>query len=105
MRRHRRWPAAADPAHRGIAPEPVGVVHVLVSGEASIDGLAKQTDAAVPEVLAGAVIANGVVDRRGQTESVVEFTVGEQTRVGRDLRAMETQLQAAVETGPKWAAI
>ena len=87
--------AADDPAHRGIAPEPAGVVHVLVSGEASIDGLAEQTDDAVPDVLAGAVVANGAVGRCGQAESVVEFTVGEQTRVGREPRAMEIQLQAA----------
>ena len=35
--------AADDPAHRGIAPEPVGAVHILVSGETSTDRLAKQT--------------------------------------------------------------
>ena len=36
--------AADDPAHRGIKPEPVGVVDILVAGETPIDGLAKETD-------------------------------------------------------------
>ena len=43
--------AADDPPHRRIAPETVGVVHILVSGEASIDRLAKQTDDAMPPFL------------------------------------------------------
>ena len=42
--------AADDPAHRGITPEPVGVVDILVAGETPIDGLAKETDDAVPAV-------------------------------------------------------
>ena len=35
--------AADDPAHRGIAPEPVGVVDILLASETPIDGLAKET--------------------------------------------------------------
>ncbi len=48
--------ATDDPAHCGIAPEPVGVVHVLVPGETTIDRLAKETDHAVPTVLAGSAV-------------------------------------------------
>jgi hypothetical protein len=97
--------AANDPAHCRIGPEPVGIVHVFVPGETTIDRLAKETDHAVPAVLAGAVVAHGVAGRCSQLESVVEFTVGEQTRVGCDPRAMERQIQAAVEIRPDWAAI
>jgi hypothetical protein len=32
-----------DPAHCRIATEPVGVVHVVVSGETTLEGLAKRT--------------------------------------------------------------
>ena len=46
--------AADDPAHRGITPEPVGVVDILVAGETPIDGLAKEADDAVPAVPARA---------------------------------------------------
>ena len=52
-------PAADDPPHRRIAPQPVGVVHVLVPGETTIDGLAKETDDAVPTVLAGRSCRSG----------------------------------------------
>ncbi len=50
--------------------------------------------------------------RRGQAERLVEFTKGKQPGMGRDARAMESQLVAAVEgdsnTGasrfPRWCA-
>ena len=48
--------AANDPAHRRIAAEPVGVVHVFVSGESSKDRLPKETDDAVPAVLASSPV-------------------------------------------------
>lgn len=73
---------AAD--NRRIPSEPVGIVHVLVSGEAAIDCLAKQTDEAVPAVLAGPAIGQNITHHRGQAQGIVKFTVGEQTSVGRD---------------------
>jgi hypothetical protein len=48
--------AADDPAHRRIASQPVGVVHVLIPGEATIDRLTQETDDAVPAVPAGATV-------------------------------------------------
>ena len=97
--------AADDPPHRGIAPEPVGVVHILVSGEPSKDGLAKQTDDTVPTVLAGPAVSQDITRQYGQAQGIVEFAVGEQAGVGCDPRTVELQLQPSVETGPKWAAI
>ena len=64
-----------------MAPQPVGVVHVLVPGETTIDGLAKETDDAVPTVLAGPAVSNNVTGQRGQAEGFVQFTIGEQTSV------------------------
>ena len=97
--------AADDPPHRGIASETVGVVHILVSGEASIDRLAKQTDDAMPAVLAHPAVGQDMARHCGQPQGIVEFTIGEQSGVGGDPRAVELELQSAVETGPKWAAI
>jgi hypothetical protein len=37
----------------------------------------------------------------GEPEGIVEFTVGEQTTVGRDLGAVEFELDSAVEGGPQ----
>ena len=86
-------------------PETLGVVHILVSGEASIDRLAKQTDDAMPAVLARPAVGQDIARQCGQPQGIVEFTIGEQSGVGGDPRAVELKLQSAVETGPKWAAI
>ncbi len=93
--------AADDPAHGGIAPEPVGVVHVLVTGEATIDRLTQETDDAVPAVSAGSAVCENFARQWRQPEGVVEFAIGEQTGVGGDPRSVELQLQAAVENGPQ----
>ena len=50
-------------------------------GETTIDGLAKETDDAVPTVLAGPAVSNNVTGQRGQAEGFVQFTIGEQTSV------------------------
>jgi hypothetical protein len=92
--------AADDPAHRRIAPETVGVVHVLVAGEAAVDGLAQQIDEAVPAILAGATVGDDIARQRAQPEDLVEFAIGQETSVGSDARPVELQLQAAVENGP-----
>jgi hypothetical protein len=43
--------AADYPTHRGIVSQPVCVIHIFISGETTIDGLAQQTDDPVPAVL------------------------------------------------------
>src|SRR5450631_3187009 len=45
---------ANDPAHRRITPEPVGVVHVLVSGKPTKHRLPQHTDQIMPTVPARA---------------------------------------------------
>ena len=97
--------AADDPAHRGITPEPVGVVDILVAGETPIDGLAKETDDAVPAVPASAAIREHAARQCGQPERVVQFAISEQARVGGHPRSVELQFQAAVEKGPEWPMI
>ena len=79
--------------------------NILVSGEASIDRLAKQTDDAMPAVLARPAVGQDIARQCGQPQGIVEFTIGEPSGVGGDPRAVELKLQSAVETGPKWAAI
>jgi hypothetical protein len=76
--------AADNPPHRGIAPETVGVVHILVSGETSIDRLAKQTDDAMPAVLPRPAVGQDIARQCGQPQGIVEFTIGEQSGVGGD---------------------
>ena len=97
--RHRS--AAHGPAHRGITPEPVGIVHVLVASEATEHGLAELSDQAVATVHPGARVAQRLGGKRGQAERVVEFPEREQAGIGGDACAVELQLQAAVEIEPE----
>jgi len=62
-----------DPAHRRIAPEPVGIVHVLVAGEAPEHGLTKLGDQAVAPVPPRAGVGEHLGRHRREAERVVEF--------------------------------
>jgi hypothetical protein len=93
--------AADDPAHRGIAPEPVGVVHFLVAGEPTEHGLAELRDLGVAPVLPGARVVEDIGRQRRQAERVVEFPEREQASIRGDGRAVEFELQAAVEIEPE----
>ena len=76
--------SADDPPHRRIAPQPVGVVHVLISGETSIDGLTQQSDNVVPAVLARPAVSQDIARQGDEAKGVIEFPIGEQTGVRRD---------------------
>ena len=76
--------SADDPPHRRIAPQPVGVVHVLISGETSIDGLTQQSDNVVPAVLARPAVSQDIARQGGEAKDIIEFPIGEQTGVRRD---------------------
>ena len=84
---------------------PVGVVHVFVPGEATIDRLSQETDDAVPAVPAGPAVSENFARQCRQPEGVIVFAIGEQASIAGYPRSVELQLQAAVETGPKWVAI
>jgi hypothetical protein len=73
-------PVAHHPAHRGVAPQPLGVVHVLVAGEAAEHGLPQQADQGVPAVLAGARVRQCRARGGGQAKRVVELAVGQQSQ-------------------------
>ena len=89
--------AADYPTHRGIASQPVCVIHIFISGETTIDGLAQQTDDPVPAVLARPTVGKHRTRERGQAKGIIEFTIGKQPGIGCDPRAVELELQAAIE--------
>ena len=97
--------AADDRPHRGIAPEPVGVVHVLVAGETAEHGLAELGEQRVAPVLPGARIGEEISSQRRQAKRVIEFPEREQAGVGGDGGAVEFELQAAVEIEPETSAL
>ena len=93
--------AADDPAHRRIMAQPLGVVHILVSGKPPEHRLPQQPDQSMPAVLAGARVGERLARHRGQAERVVEFAIGEQSGIGGDHRAAKLQHQPAVEIEPE----
>ncbi len=59
----------------------------------------------MPTVLPRPAVGQDIARQCGQTQGIVEFTIGKQTGLGRDPRAMELDLQPSVKTEPDWAAI
>jgi hypothetical protein len=59
--------------------------------------LVQQTDQTMPELLACPTVRKHRSRKRGQAKDITEFTVGKQSCVGGDSRAMKLELQAAVE--------
>jgi hypothetical protein len=94
-------PVTDQPAHCGIAAEPLGVVHVLVAGEPSEHQLARQTDQQVTTVLAGARVGERVATRVGQPEGVIQLAIGQQSRIGGDHAAAKLKQQTTVEIEPQ----
>ena len=84
-------------------PQAQGVVDILVSGKPPEHRLPQQPDQSVAAVPAGACVGEHVARHRAETESVVEFAVGQQSGIGGDPGAMELELQPAVEIEPQRA--
>jgi hypothetical protein len=101
---HRRM-AADHPAHRRIAAQPVGVVHILVAGQTAEYRLPQQPDQQVPSVPAGACLRQSLAAACAQSERVVQFTIGQQSAIGGDRRTVEPEHQAAVEIEPQRAPV
>ena len=96
--------AADNPPHRRVEAEPVGIVHVVVAAKASENGLTKLPDKSVATVLSTTGVRECVPGNLGQSESIIQFPVRQQSSVGRDLGTVELQPQAAVEIQPQWLA-
>jgi hypothetical protein len=93
--------AADDPPHRRIMAQALGVVHVLVSREATEDGLSEQPGQGVAAILAGAVVGQNLARYRRQADRVVKFAIGKQPSIGGDDRTAKLHPQAAVEIEPQ----
>ena len=89
--------ASDNPAHRRIMPQTFGVVHVLVSSEATKYRLSEQPGQCVPAILASACVGEYIAGHHGKAERVVEFPVREQAGVGGDHRSSKLEHQPAVE--------
>jgi hypothetical protein len=88
--------AANNPTHRGIMTQALGVVDILISGEAAEHRLPQHADQGMATVLTGAVGEN-LAGHRTEAERIVEFPVREQAGVGGDHRSAKLEHQPAVE--------
>jgi hypothetical protein len=90
-----------DGAHGRVAGEPLGIVHVLVASEPAVDRLPQQAEQPVPSVLPTPAFGKSRHAHRGQIEGIVQLAIREQAGVGGDLRPVELELEAAVESDPE----
>ena len=102
------WPGpATPPGRRSALPtalpagRQVGVVDILVPGQAAVDRLAEQCGHRVLRVRAGAEVEQLGGRRFGQTCRIVEVAVREQARIRADPRPVKRQLDDAVKTDPQ----
>ena len=93
--------AVHDGSHRRVARQSLGIVHVLVSGQAPKHRLAQQARQQVARVLASTQVRQRRPTEVGQAENIVQLAVGQEPSVRRDPAAMEFQLQAAVKIDPE----
>ena len=101
-----RGPVAAHRSTVGSRPtrlwgKPLGIIHVLITSQATIDRLAQQPCQKVPRVLAAPQIRSGAAAQISQAKDLVQLPVGQELGVGGYLAAMEFELQATVEIDPQ----
>jgi hypothetical protein len=78
-----------------------GIIHILVSGEATENGLTQQTDKRMAAVLTGARIGERIACNHRQAEHVIEFAIGQQSGIRGHHGAAKLEHQAAVEIEPE----
>jgi hypothetical protein len=98
-------PTADHPAHRRVAAQTVGVVHILVADQPPECRLPQQPDQEVLSVLASACIRQSLAAACGQSEHVVQLAIRQQSAIGSDHRTAEPEHQAAVKVEPQRLAV
>jgi len=93
------------PAHRRIATQPIGVVHVLVARQPPEYRLPQQSDQEVASVLAGACLGQSLAAACGQGKNLVQLAIGQQSAIGGDDRTAKSKHQSAVEIEPQRLAL
>jgi hypothetical protein len=94
-------PAAQDGSPGGIKAEALGVVDVFTTGRTTGEGLREEGWPAVLGVPPLADVVQGAGGRAGQSESVVEVTIGEVSGGTGDGEAVQLPLDPAVEIDSK----
>jgi hypothetical protein len=90
-------PSPYDLAHRRIDDKPIGVVGVLVPGEAGEDRLPELCAERVARVLSISAILKALLGDVREAQGIVELAIGEESSVRGDVRSMEGQAHRMVE--------
>ena len=94
------WGPSSTPIHSRIATKPVGVVHVLVSGDTPEHRLSQHSDQIMPTVPACASVSQTLLGDDRQAERIIELAIGKQPCIRCDTGTVKLQLEAAVEIEP-----
>jgi len=97
--------AADHPAHRRIAAQPIGVVHILVTSQPAEYRLPQQPDQQVASVPASARLCQSLAAAFGQCEHVVQLAIRQQSAIGGDRRAVEPEHHSPVEIEPHFYSV
>src|ERR1039458_1424581 len=87
----------ADQPERRILREPLRIVQILVSCQATVDGLPQQIGGWQLSVLAAPVLHDVAGNERTQSQTLIQLAYQQQTTVGSDPRALEINFQTGVK--------
>jgi hypothetical protein len=94
-------PVTYDPAHRRVAAQPLGVVHILIAGQPSEHRLAQQPGQPMATILAGARIRQRIGTRVSQAKRVLQLAVGQQPAIGGNRGTTKLEQQTAIKIEPQ----
>src|ERR1700730_12273181 len=87
----------ADQPKRRILRQPLGVVHIFVSRQPTVDGLSQQIGEWYLDVLAPPVAGEVLGEERTQHRAFIQPTHQQQAAVGSNPRSLEIDLQRGIE--------
>src|SRR5208283_1317911 len=87
----------ADQAERRILRQPLRIVQVLVSCQATVDGLSQQIGERQLRVLSPSTVHDVFGNERTQSQPLIQLADQQQTTVGGDARTLEIHFQTGVK--------
>jgi hypothetical protein len=86
-----------DQAEGRILGQPLRIVHIFVSCQATVDGLSQQIGERQLRVLAAPVVHDVFDEERTQSQTFIQLAHQQQTTVGGDARTLEINFQRRVK--------
>ena len=99
------WYRSASRHNAALTEASAQTAHYLITGQPSEHRLAQKARQPMSTILAGTHVGQPISRRVGQTQRVVQFTVGQQPGIGGNRRIAKLEHQAAVEIEPQRTSI